>query len=143
VVGRWRAVALAALEQSRGAHLTEVADCSTTARLAELTSGLRLVAVPGSPPLPDVLQRGQPAQRHSTQADGERTSDEDVWVAIGPEGGWSDAEVELLLGSGWLAIGLGASVLRTEHAGPVALAVIAALAGHWREATRDRGVQGR
>ena len=158
VVERWRAVAVAALEQSRGAHLTDITSCRTTADLADLAGltspegsgpGVRLVAVPGAPALPDVLQHHLDAE----QPDGSAGVGE-VWVAVGPEGGWSDQEVELLIGSGWSAVGLGASVLRTEHAGPVAIAVVAALAGRWRgrdgdpgsgsaAASRDHGVQDR
>ena len=158
VVDRWSAVAAAALEQSRGVHLTDITSCRTTADLADLAGlaspegsgpGVRLVAVPGAPALPDVLQHHLDAE----QPDGAAGVGE-VWVTVGPEGGWSDQEVELLIGSGWSAVGLGASVLRTEHAGPVAIAVVAALAGRWRgrdgdpgsgsaAASRDHGVQDR
>lgn len=158
VVDRWSAVAAAALEQSRGVHLTAITSCRTTADLADLAGlaspegsgpGVRLVAVPGAPALPDVLQHHLDAE----QPDGSAGVGE-VWVTVGPEGGWSDQEVEHLIGSGWSAVGLGASVLRTEHAGPVAIAVVAALAGRWRgrdgdpgsgsaAASRDHGVQDR
>jgi len=136
VVARWSAVAVAALEQSRRTHLTEVAACHTSAQLAELTSDVRLVAVPGALALPDVFRRSMPPQASGGRAPSGSTTGStrgDVWVAVGPEGGFSDSEIDLLVGSGWLAVGLGASVLRTEHAGPIAIAVLAALSGHWRE----------
>jgi len=137
VVDRWQAVARAALEQSRGVHLAEVTGCHTVAQLAAAPSGpgnggdpggVRLVAVPGAPALPEVLAAPGPTPELS--------------VAVGPEGGWSDAEVAQLVGSGWQPVGLGPSVLRTEHAGPVAVAVIAALAGRWRVGPRVRGAPG-
>ena len=134
VVERWRAVAAAALEQSRGVHLTGISACHTTGELARSTGGVRLVAVPGALALPDALQPGGDAAAPVGEA-----SAGDLCVAVGPEGGWSDGEVELLLGSGWVAVGLGPSVLRTEHAGPIAIAVLAALSGHWRDARSHPG----
>jgi 16S rRNA (uracil1498-N3)-methyltransferase len=46
--------------------------------------------------------------------------------ALGPEGGFEAEEVELLTGSGWCPVALGANVLRFETAGVAALAVAAA-----------------
>jgi len=146
VVTRWRSIAAAALEQSRGSFLAEVTTHRTVTELATSASGvsaagsgpaLGLVTVPGAPALPDVLA-GLGSDDRSLEA---------VWVAVGPEGGWDDAEVEQLVACGWHPVGLGATVLRSEHAGPVAIAVIAALSGRWRaaasrEATPRRGVQG-
>jgi 16S rRNA (uracil1498-N3)-methyltransferase len=129
VVDRWQALAVSALEQSRGVHLARVEPCLTTAVLASRPDGVgrtvRIVTVPGAPPLPDVLR--DPSA--GLASDGERV--DEVWIAVGPEGGWSEAEVALLVGSGWLPVGLGPTVLRTEHAGPVAVAVVAALTGRW------------
>ena len=121
--GRWRAVAGAALAQSRGAWMAEVAPVRTVAELAAAPpwDGLRLVAVPGAEPLPDVLAR---------RAGGAAT-EASVGVAVGPEGGWTTEEVVVLETAGWTAVGLGPTVLRTEHAGPAALAVLAAAAGRW------------
>jgi 16S rRNA (uracil1498-N3)-methyltransferase len=45
-----------------------------------------------------------------------------VVVAIGPEGGFTDEEVERAVALGWLPIGLGPTVLRVETAGLVAAA---------------------
>ncbi|MCP3722151.1 16S rRNA (uracil(1498)-N(3))-methyltransferase [Paraburkholderia sp. CNPSo 3272] len=52
----------------------------------------------------------------------------EVTVLIGPEGGLSSQEEEAALGHGFLAVGLGPRVLRTETAG---IAVLAALAARW------------
>ena len=48
----------------------------------------------------------------------------DVIVAVGPEGGFSDAEVQLALDSGWQGLHLGPRVLRVETA---AVAIAAAV----------------
>ena len=129
VRARWHALAVAALEQSRGVHLTDVAAAVPSAVLAADGPGLdkgedglvlRLVAVPGAPPLPELL--------------GDAAAVATVVVAVGPEGGWSDDEVAAFTAAGWLPAGLGPTVLRTEHAGPAAVAVAAGLAGRWSAA---------
>jgi len=121
VVERWDAIAAAALEQSRGVRLVRIERPVGVEHLASTPVGadvLRLVAVPGGRPLPDVLAAVHPDVV-------------EVRIAIGPEGGWTPAEVDRLVAGGWFAVGLGPSVLRTEHAGPVALAVVAAMTGRW------------
>ncbi|MBN2430387.1 MAG: 16S rRNA (uracil(1498)-N(3))-methyltransferase [Acidobacteria bacterium] len=51
-------------------------------------------------------------------------ADSSCLVAIGPEGGWSEAEVDLARNQGFECFGLGETILRTETA---ALAVLAVL----------------
>jgi 16S rRNA (uracil1498-N3)-methyltransferase len=46
-------------------------------------------------------------------------------VAVGPEGGFTDAEVEAARAAGWQPVGLGPRILRVE----TAALVLAALAG--------------
>jgi 16S rRNA (uracil1498-N3)-methyltransferase len=53
-------------------------------------------------------------------------------VAIGPEGGFDDAEVALAHRCGYLAARLGSRVLRTETAGVAAAATLQAIAGDFR-----------
>ena len=48
----------------------------------------------------------------------------EVWIAVGPEGGFSDAELEALTARGWRPASLGPRVLRTETAGAVAAAIV-------------------
>lgn len=130
IVGRWRAVASAALEQSRGVRLAGVTDPASGPAdvLRVLAEGpafdagsiTALIAVPGAAPLPAVLEPLLAPLRAGT-----------VVVAVGPEGGWSHVERSGAAATGWHEVGLGPSVLRTEHAGPVALAVLAAMTGRW------------
>ena len=134
VVERWRAVAAAALEQSRGVRLAAVDEPIPTRALATRpveAGAVHLVAVPGATPLPDVL--GDVLGDVLADVSGDALAGE-VMVAIGPEGGWSPQEVDGFVAAGWLPIGLGPTVLRTEHAGPAAVAVIAAAAGRWSAA---------
>jgi 16S rRNA (uracil1498-N3)-methyltransferase len=131
LVERWSAVAVAALEQSRGVSLARVvAPVVGIGAAASPEPGvLHLVAVPGAEELPAVLSAVLSAPAVPSE----------VVVAVGPEGGWSPQEVEGALASGWRAVGLGPTVLRTEHAGPVAVAVAAALLGRWREGPSSGG----
>jgi 16S rRNA (uracil1498-N3)-methyltransferase len=50
-------------------------------------------------------------------------------LAIGPEGGWSPHDRELLLATGFQGLQLGPRILRTETAGIAAIAALQALRG--------------
>jgi 16S rRNA (uracil1498-N3)-methyltransferase len=52
-----------------------------------------------------------------------------VWLLAGPEGGFTDAEESSAIGRGWRPVRLGPRVLRTETAGPAALAALQARFG--------------
>jgi 16S rRNA (uracil1498-N3)-methyltransferase len=123
---RWTAVARAACEQARRAQVPELRDPVTPASLPEVLTtwdpGVVVhVAHPGGPSLRATSSwSGAPALRAEALA-----------VAIGPEGGWTEAEVAAFVAAGAHVVGLGGSVLRTEHAGAAALAALAALSGRW------------
>ncbi|MBR9812459.1 16S rRNA (uracil(1498)-N(3))-methyltransferase [bacterium] len=53
-------------------------------------------------------------------------------VAVGPEGGFSDEELHQAEAQGWQRLRCGPRVLRTETAGPAVLAALQALHGDWR-----------
>ncbi len=40
----------------------------------------------------------------------------EVWVAIGPEGGWTPQEEKAAIENGWLGVSLGKNILRTSTA---------------------------
>jgi len=54
----------------------------------------------------------------------ERTKPSEAALAIGPEGGWTDAEREAAASAGWQAAGLGPRILRAETAAVAALAIL-------------------
>lgn len=122
---RAQAVARAAAEQARSPWRTTVSPITGTAMLAEALRGTSapgtrealLVAHLDAPALPVVLASLAPLDR--------------LTIAIGPEGGWSDTEVAGLRADGALVVGLGGTVLRTEHAAAAALAVASAVLGRW------------
>lgn len=116
-VERWQAVARSACEQSRRVHRPRIAPPCRPDQLVDGAAVL-LIAAPTGAPLPDHLDalRGAAAVR----------------LAVGPEGGWTDDEVAHLADRGARVVGLGPTVLRTEHAAAAALAVLAAGLGRWR-----------
>jgi 16S rRNA (uracil1498-N3)-methyltransferase len=116
-VERWTAVARAACEQARRVHRPEVGAIGPASTLGSSPTAPLLVAHPGATPLPRLLDGLRDAAR--------------VTLAVGPEGGWSEGELERWTGSGAQLAGLGPSVLRTEHAAAAGLAVLAAGLGRW------------
>ncbi len=112
----WRGVVASACEQSGRAVVPAVhAPVSLAAALAELPAGgTRLLLDPD----------GDTAL-HSLQLD----SDNPVWLAVGPEGGWAPADREQLAAAGFRGLRLGPRVLRTETAGLAALAALQAMFG--------------
>ena len=54
-----------------------------------------------------------------------------VTLVVGPEGGTSPRELDLLRDAGATPVRLGPEVLRTSTAGPAALAVLNARLGRW------------
>lgn len=61
-------------------------------------------------------------------AAGDHLHDRPAWIAVGPEGGFTDVEIEDAQAAGWELVGLGPRILRIETA---AIALVAALTlGH-------------
>jgi len=109
-VARWRAVARAAAKQSRRARVLEVADVGEwTAAWSQRGPGV-VCWEQATAPLRAVLPAGA----------------DTLVVGIGPEGGLTEAEVEV---SGLPAASLGPTVLRTETAALVAVTAILTLTG--------------
>lgn len=113
---RWEGVARAASEQARRPRRPQLVGPASTAQLGK-EPGTLIVTHPGGAALPAVLADHTDAER--------------ITLAIGPEGGWSDAEVAAWQDDGTILAGLGPTVLRTEHAAAAALAVAAATCGRW------------
>jgi 16S rRNA (uracil1498-N3)-methyltransferase len=49
---------------------------------------------------------------------------EEILVAVGPEGGWTSEERELFRQSGWSSVSLGETILRAETAAIAATAIV-------------------
>jgi 16S rRNA (uracil1498-N3)-methyltransferase len=111
----WRGVVIAACEQSGRACVPDVAaPVSLAAAVAALPEGgTRLLLDPD----------GDVAVRTLEPNPGT------LWLAVGPEGGWSPADREQLLAAGFIGVRLGPRILRTETAGLAALAALQARHG--------------
>ncbi|MGX5730629.1 16S rRNA (uracil(1498)-N(3))-methyltransferase [Pseudoxanthomonas beigongshangi] len=110
-VAHWRSVVVSACEQSGRTRIPEVSMPATLMQAAQAcdSAELRLLLDP-------VGEQSLAGLSPPTGAG--------IAIAIGPEGGWSPRDREILLASGFLGLRLGPRILRTETAG---LAAIAAL----------------
>jgi 16S rRNA (uracil1498-N3)-methyltransferase len=117
----WRAVAISACEQCGRNRIPSVTLASDlAAACAQAEAPLRVLLDPrASLSLPAALQRTASLRQ--------------LALLIGPEGGLSEAELQLALRSGFLDCRLGSRVLRAETAPLAALAVAQALAGDLRD----------
>jgi RsmE family RNA methyltransferase len=73
-------------------------------------AGVRLIAHPGAPPIEQVVATNAP-----------------VTIAIGPEGGWTDRELDTFVERGFAPVALGSTILRVESAVAAALGQLALL----------------
>ena len=112
-LAHWRGVVAAACEQSGRAYMPEVASPVPLATaLQQLPpGGLRLILDP---------------QGESTFATLDFDAAASVYLAIGPEGGWSDTDRAQLRAAGFQGLRLGPRILRTETAGLAAIAALQA-----------------
>ena len=106
---RWRRIALQSSEQSRRAAPPEITDAMKFPAATALPGHLRIVLAESEKQtsLRDVLD----------SADGE------ILLAIGPEGGWAEDELQLFQKAGWTCASLGSTILRAETAAIAAVAV--------------------
>ena len=115
-LAHWCSVVESACEQSGRARVPVVAAPAALEAAARALhgDGLRLVLDPqGEQRLQDLAM----------------TAGGSVWLAIGPEGGWSSRDRGILHAAGFDGLRLGPRVLRTETAGLAAIAALQALYG--------------
>ena len=104
-----RARMVSALEQSGGAWLpTLYPDAKPEHAIAATPAGARLLLAP----------EGEPILGSRAAAP--------VSIALGPEGGFEDDEVEALVAAGFAPVALATNILRFETAGIAALAIVRA-----------------
>jgi 16S rRNA (uracil1498-N3)-methyltransferase len=58
------------------------------------------------------------------------TADEAVLLAIGPEGGWTEDELDLFRKQGWISASLGPTILRAETAAIAATVLAVSVLNH-------------
>ena len=117
-VAHWQAVAVAACEQCGRNRIPEVTaplPLAEACRLAATEPATRLWALDAEGGVPLAADPPPPGGR--------------VALLVGPEGGLTEEELEVAALIGFGRVRLGPRVLRTETAGPAALAALQALAG--------------
>jgi 16S rRNA (uracil1498-N3)-methyltransferase len=130
-VERWRRIALEAAKQSRRSDLPEIADPARLPKLLASSEPAETAEERAEQDAPAPLrillsevEEDQPLLRLLKQ---EITAGgREVLLAIGPEGGWTPAELALFTGAGWHSASLGPRILRVETATVAALAVVSA-----------------
>ncbi|WP_313621000.1 16S rRNA (uracil(1498)-N(3))-methyltransferase [Achromobacter sp.] len=116
-VAHWQRIAQSAAEQCGRNRLMAVdAPMSLSEWLAQPADGLRLLCHPEAQEDLAGKLRGTPGVQALT-------------LLVGPEGGWSDKEVEQARQAGVQSVRFGPRVLRTETAGLALLSAVSALLG--------------
>jgi 16S rRNA (uracil1498-N3)-methyltransferase len=105
---RWQRIVREASEQCRRARLPELLAPQSLEEVLE-ARGLRylLDEDPAASPILTIHVSGDEAS-----------------ILVGPEGGWTPRERELLLAKQWTAVSLGPAILKTETAAIAALAIL-------------------
>jgi len=108
-VERWRRIALQASEQSRRAAPPEILEPIKLRDTLALSAKLKLVL--------------SEAEDQSLLRDIPAHTDGEVLLAIGPEGGWTEDELDQFRTDGWASVSLGPTILRAETAAIAATAI--------------------
>jgi len=109
-VERWQRIALQASEQSRRSLPPQIDQPVKLTAAVALPGAMRIVLAESEQQtmLKDVLHAHSPRE---------------IVLAFGPEGGWTESELELFRDAGWISASLGSLILRVETAAIAALAV--------------------
>jgi len=111
-VERWQRIACQASEQSRRATPPEIAEPVKLKEAVALNAATRILLAEADDRmlLKDVL--------------GPAPADGEIILAVGPEGGWTESELELFTNAGWITASLGGNILRAETAMIAATAIV-------------------
>jgi len=114
---RWQRIARQASEQSRRPSPPEISQPIKLKDAVTLPGSTRILLSEAEQEvtLKDALQSHVP--------------DGDIVLALGPEGGWAEAELALFRDAGWSSVSLGPTILRAETAAIAATAVLLAELG--------------
>jgi 16S rRNA (uracil1498-N3)-methyltransferase len=124
---RWKKILAESAQQARRLHIPGLAESAKT------RDALRAAAAPlklmfseraGARPLRKVLDPAAASPENEVAR---------VAIAIGPEGGWTDAEFSAASECGCVEVALGANILRTETAVCAALAAVQYAFGAFRK----------
>ena len=110
---RWRRIAGQAAEQSRRASPPEISEPIRLEDAMNVGLALRIVLAESE---------GQTLLRDIAKPE---AASGGVALAVGPEGGWSEDELQSFRRSGWISASLGSTILRAETAAIAATVVVA------------------
>src|SRR5271168_573789 len=110
---RWQRIARQAAEQSRRTAPPEITAPIKIAEALDLPATLRIVLAESEDQvlLRDVVKPN--------------TGEHGILLAVGPEGGWTEGELQSFRQAGWTSASLGNTILRAETAAIAATAVVA------------------
>jgi 16S rRNA (uracil1498-N3)-methyltransferase len=131
-VERWRRLSLEAAKQSRRSDLPEIrepvrlATILATDKPATPPQHLPVETGAGARPLCILLSETEEDQLllRVLQSNEPDTAASGIMLAVGPEGGWTAAEIALFMRAGWHSATLGPRILRVETAVIAALAIV-------------------
>ncbi|WP_067971676.1 16S rRNA (uracil(1498)-N(3))-methyltransferase [Nocardiopsis trehalosi] len=124
-LAKWRSTAREAAKQARRSRVPEVTGPAATRDVADLLAGAACGVV---------LHEGTGDRLAELPLPGPGDPDAPppgIVVVVGPEGGFTDAELAAFSAAGAARVLLGPTVLRTSTAGVAALAVLQARCGRW------------
>ncbi len=113
-VERWRAVALAAVKQSRGVFVPRVGEIRSLDEVGELPEEGDLALVAWEEESGRGLARALRSRRGGGQ----------VFLVVGPEGGLAPGEVESLVSAGFVPVTAGRRVLKADWAAAAIAAMV-------------------
>jgi 16S rRNA (uracil1498-N3)-methyltransferase len=110
-VERWRRLGQQASEQSRRTAVIIVNEPMKVKDAASLSAPTRIVLAESEHQvmLKDALQSHSPS--------------DELLLAVGPEGGWTEDEIGIFSRAGWISASLGSTILRAETAAIAATAI--------------------
>ncbi len=111
-VERWRRIARQAAEQSRRSSPPEISAPLKLKDAVSLAAQNRILLSESEQEL--TLKNAIASQPGS------------IALAVGPEGGWTESELQLFQGAGWISASLGSTILRAETAAITATAIVIA-----------------
>ena len=124
---RWKRILVESAQQARRLRVPFLSDAAKpfdAFRASDAPLKLLLSERAGARPLREVLEPVASVRRNDDVAR--------VAIAIGPEGGWTDAEFASASACGFVEVALGANILRTETAVCAALAAVQYAFGAFR-----------
>jgi 16S rRNA (uracil1498-N3)-methyltransferase len=131
---RWKRILAESAQQARRLRIPDLLDAAKPREAFEASAAQLKVLLServGARPLREVVE--PIAHARANYGDAAR-----VAIAIGPEGGWTDAEFAAADSFGFAEVALGGNILRTETAVCAALAAVQYAFGAFRAKSGDR-----